>query len=136
MCLSQFLTILVKVWTAYIKRMRRSKQWGGHIEIVAVANMLQVTICIVTDQPEPNKMLIFGFSQHFHQLQMMFCFLGLIAKNATITAWKVIVLFNQLKYYHSMDHNINFIHTAIPYSPATSHDCNVQSENACELYKF
>ena len=54
MCLSQFLTILVKVWTAYIKRMHRSKQWGGHIEIVAVANMLQVTICIVTDQPEPN----------------------------------------------------------------------------------
>ena len=85
LCLSQFLSTGER-WTAYIKRMRRSKQWGGHIEIVAAANMLEVTICIVTDQPEPNAdiwiqpshppvtddVLLLGFDSkkcHYHSLE-------------------------------------------------------------------
>ena len=65
--------------------MCKPKQWGGHIEIVAAANMFKVAICIVTDRPQQpcdawiqpavaisDDVLLLGFnssSQHYYSLQ-------------------------------------------------------------------
>lgn len=74
-------------WQAYLQRMKKSKQWGGHIELVATANLFGVTICVITDreqepfdiriQPKPDSIesddvLLLGFNsmtKHYYSLQ-------------------------------------------------------------------
>ena len=71
---------------AYVKRMRKSKEWGGQLEITAAANMFRVAIWIITNQPEPfcdiwiqpvssvisDDVLLLGYDGqtcHYHSLQ-------------------------------------------------------------------
>lgn len=75
-----------ETWDKYVHRMRKPKQWGGHLELVAAANLFQVPICIITDQPAPQdpdvwirppvvvteNVLLLGFdsqSCHYHSLE-------------------------------------------------------------------
>lgn len=30
----------------YLNRMQRRKEWGGHLELQAISNMLKVNICV------------------------------------------------------------------------------------------
>ena len=82
--LAQFLST-GESWDEYLRRMQKRKQCGGHIELIAAANMLGVAICIVCDQPKQccdtwvqptttisNDVLLLGFdsvSQHYFSLE-------------------------------------------------------------------
>ena len=83
-------------WEQYLRRMRKRKEWGGHIELMGAANLLGVGICVITDQPgegcdvwvQPHAtvsddIILLGFdsvSHHYYSLEGMFasCYLSWI----------------------------------------------------------